>query len=52
MNKDDYATFRRLMNTFCRERINATWCEEHDCEFCPMGKAYEMVDEFENREEE
>ena len=34
---------RDAISAYCRTRINAEKCDEHDCEFCPMSGAYDMT---------
>ena len=34
---------RDAITVYCRTRINAGKCDEHDCEFCSMSSAYDMT---------
>ena len=34
---------RDAITVYCRTRINAGKCDEHDCEFCSMSNAYDMT---------
>lgn len=34
---------RDAISAYCRTRINAGKCDEHDCEFCPISGAYDMT---------
>lgn len=52
--ENDRQLVKEKLSVFCRQRINNNLCsgyEEVDCFWCPINKAYEMINETEFEEE-
>lgn len=46
------ADLRNAISAFCRWRVRKNLCEDDDCEFCEVNRAYDMArDEDEDDEE-
>ena len=52
LTPDDISQFRALFSKYCRGEINANRCEADSCEYCPVNRAYEEIDEQLHREYE
>lgn len=38
---------RKAITNFCHWKINRNMCDDGDCEFCPVNKAYDMARSYE-----
>lgn len=43
LNVGEVTQFKNLFSKYCRSEINANHCQDGDCEFCPVNKAYEVI---------
>ena len=43
MTHEEEQLLKELLNKFCRKEINEENCEEDDCEFCAINKAWHRI---------
>ena len=43
MNDKEMQTFRSLFSDYCFQEINKGHCDEGDCEFCSVNRAYNKI---------
>lgn len=48
MTNDELRAFKTLFSKYCRTEMENGYCNGEECEWCPINKAYEEVERFEN----
>lgn len=50
---EDISQFKNLFSKYCRQEINNGICDEYDCDYCYINKAYmEIFDTLSDDAEE
>lgn len=47
MTNDEIKEFKEMFGKYCRDQINKGNCAGDTCEWCPIQKAYDEVENFE-----
>lgn len=52
MTYKETVMLKELFSKYCRGEINKGYCNDGDCEFCAVNKAYDMIFHSSNEDEE
>ena len=47
MTNDELRAFKILFSKYCRAEMSKGHCDADECEWCPINKAYQEVERFE-----